>query len=65
MDTLFKTELTEFNIKLMQHLVWYNTERPHLSLDLKSPIEFLLTNNQFSKMWWTRTNSWHKIQKDL
>jgi putative transposase len=57
MDTLFETELTEFNIKLMQHLIWYNTERPHLSLDLKSPIEFLLTNNQFSKMWWTRTIS--------
>jgi transposase InsO family protein len=47
--------LTEFNTKLMHHLVWYNTQRPHLSLDLKSPVEFLLSSSQFSEMWWTRT----------
>jgi transposase InsO family protein len=57
MDSLFKQDITEFNTKLMHHLVWYNTERPHLSLDLKSPLEFVLSNNQFSKMWWTRTNA--------
>ncbi len=59
LDSLFDTEdkyLTEFNTKLMKHLVWYNTKRPHLSLDLKSPIDFILSNNQFSKMWWTRTS---------
>lgn len=49
--------LIEFNTKLMHHLVWYNTKRPHLSLDLKSPVEFILSNNQFSKMWWTRTGN--------
>jgi putative transposase len=58
LDSLFNTEdkyLTVFNTKLMHHLVWYNTQRPHLSLDLKSPLEFVLSNSQFSKMWWTRT----------
>jgi transposase InsO family protein len=58
LDTLFDTNdknLTDFNKKLMHHLVWYNTKRPHLSLDLKSPMEFVLSNSQFSKMWWTRT----------
>jgi transposase InsO family protein len=49
------TNLTRFNQKLMQHLIWYNTERPHLSLDLKSPMEYLLQHQSFSKMWWTRT----------
>jgi len=57
MDSLFKQDLTEFNTKLMHHLVWYNTQRPHLSLDLKSPLEFILSNDRFSKMWWTRTPS--------
>ncbi|NJL96841.1 transposase, partial [Candidatus Gracilibacteria bacterium] len=29
LDTLFLKDLTNFNRKLMQHLVWYNTKRPH------------------------------------
>ena len=49
--------LTEFNQKLMYHLVWYNTKRPHLSLDLKSPLEFILSQDRFSKMWWTSTGA--------
>ncbi|NJK71500.1 MAG: hypothetical protein HC932_04615 [Thermales bacterium] len=39
----------------MQHLVWYNTKRPHLSLDLKSPLQYVLDNDQNSRMWWTST----------
>lgn len=47
MDTLFENELTSFNTKLIHHLVWHNIQRPHLSFNLKSPIEFILSNNQF------------------
>ncbi len=60
LDSLFQKEdkyLISFNTKLMNHLIWYNTKRPHLSLDLKSPMEFVLSNNQFFKMWWTRTKA--------
>jgi transposase InsO family protein len=52
---LLKDNLPEFNQKLMHYLVWYNTQRPHFSLDLKSPLEFILSNNRFSKMWWVGT----------
>jgi hypothetical protein len=31
-----------FNEKLMDYLVWYNTERPHGSLSNLTPINFLL-----------------------
>jgi putative transposase len=54
---LFKEDIEEFNIELMEYLIWYNTERPHFSLDLKSPIDYLLIKNEFSKMWWTETKS--------
>lgn len=32
---------TSFNVKLLKHLLWHNTERPHWSLDFKSPIQFI------------------------
>jgi len=28
--------------KLSKYLIWYNTKRPHKSLDLKSPLQYLL-----------------------
>ncbi|NJL96972.1 transposase, partial [Candidatus Gracilibacteria bacterium] len=61
LDTLFLKDLTNFNRKLMQHLVWYNTKRPHLSLDLKSPLQYVLDNDQNSRMWWTSTLRPHLI----
>jgi transposase InsO family protein len=35
---------TVFNAKLVKHLLWHNTERPHWSLDLKSPLQFIRLN---------------------
>jgi len=40
----------EFNQKLMNWINWYNTERPHWSLGLKSPMEFLINNGYQSNM---------------
>lgn len=54
---LLRDNIAEFNKKLMHWLVWYNTQRPHFSLDLKSPLEFLLSHDQFSKMCWVGTKS--------
>ena len=31
-----------FNDKMVDYLIWFNTERPHWALDLKSPIQFLI-----------------------
>ncbi len=35
-------EPPEFNIVMMEYLVWFNVERPHYGLDLQSPLQFLL-----------------------
>jgi transposase InsO family protein len=45
-----------FNQKLIEYLLWYNGERPHWSLGLKSPIQFLIQENpEECKMWWRDT----------
>lgn len=48
-----------FNNKLFDYLFWYNGERPHFSLNLKSPIQFLMVQSQNNKkcnMWWPYTS---------
>jgi transposase InsO family protein len=44
-----------FNHKLMDYLIWYNTKRPHWSLGLLSPVDYLIKNNYLSRMCWTDT----------
>jgi len=47
-----------FNAKLAEYLIWFNTERPHKSLNLLSPIQFLTQKNpEECHMWWTQTIS--------
>lgn len=47
-----------FNIALVKHLLWHNTERPHWSLKLTSPLEFIrLTFPQECNMYLTDTLS--------
>jgi transposase InsO family protein len=36
--------LEEFNNKLLDYLFWYNTERPHYSLNFKSPLQYTIEN---------------------
>jgi transposase InsO family protein len=55
-DTLFY-DLFQFNDQLIDYLIFYNGERPHFSLQLKSPIQFLVHNNHQCHMWWPHT--WH------
>lgn len=44
-EFLYKYELdiqdTKFNQKLIKYLTWYNTKRPHQSLNMKPPIVFM------------------------
>ncbi len=44
-----------FNQELIDYFIWYNTKRPHWSLNLKSPVDYLIENSYLSKMYWTDT----------
>lgn len=54
-------DIADFNDQLMDWLIWYNTKRPHWSLNLKSPMLYLLEvlqlNPTESRMLWTDTLS--------
>jgi transposase InsO family protein len=43
-------DLPRFREKLVDYLVFYNTERPHKSLGLKSPLDYLISKGATSKM---------------
>ena len=32
----------QFNVGLMRHFLWHNTERPHWSLKMKPPVQWAL-----------------------
>jgi len=55
-NEIFLTEPQKFNQKLMDWLLWYNTQRYHWSLNLLTPVDYLLKNYFLSKMIWTNTN---------
>ena len=47
-----------FNRELIPYLLWYNGERPHWSLKLKSPIQFLMEQEpELCNMWWHDTKT--------
>ena len=50
--------MDKFNANLMNYLVWYNAQRPHWSLNLKSPIQFIMSQDiHLSKSGWPDTKS--------
>lgn len=49
LDLLLKN-INQFNQKLVDWLIWYNTKRPHFSLKGQNPIQYLISNFGFSKM---------------
>jgi transposase InsO family protein len=46
-----------FNQKLLDHLFWYNTTRPHQALKFLSPIDYLVKRYPESQMYVTSTRS--------
>lgn len=44
-----------FYQKLSEYLIWYNTERPHKSLGLRSPLKYLIEEGGMSQMSLTST----------
>jgi len=58
-------DTNRFNQKLTDWLIWYNTNRYHWSLNLESPVDYLLKNNFVSKMRWTNTLGGQKFKSLL
>lgn len=44
-----------FNQKLAEYLIWYNVKRPHKSLGLKSPLNYLIEKGGMSQKYLTYT----------
>lgn len=47
----------EFNAKLVDYLLYYNTVRPHQALDYLTPMGFMIKEDLESKKYWTSTYS--------
>lgn len=47
---LLTRDINQFNHQLVDWLIWYNTKRPHSSLNGRNPIQYLIENLGFSKM---------------
>ena len=54
---LLATNIKEFNSKLMEYLIWYNTKRVHKGLGNLSPIDFMLKYYPESQMYVTYTGN--------
>ena len=52
---LASRDLNRFNEKLIDHLIWFNTKRPHSSLSNQSPVNYLLSKYPESQMYVTYT----------
>jgi transposase InsO family protein len=52
-----RDDLVRFNDLLVDWLLWYNTERPHQSLGMLSPLQYIVRNlsAEECQMWWTST----------
>ncbi|MHB6190094.1 hypothetical protein ACYBNF_27090, partial [Klebsiella pneumoniae] len=37
------------------YLVLYNSKRPHKSLELMTPVDYILRESKNCNMWWTHT----------
>jgi len=48
-------DVDEFNEKMLEWIIWYNTKRYHWGLNLMSPVDYLINNNLVSNMRWTNT----------
>ncbi|MEB5572202.1 IS481 family transposase, partial [Klebsiella pneumoniae] len=38
------------------YLVLYNSKRPHKSLELMTPVDYILRESKNCNMWWTHTS---------
>ena len=50
-------DMHTFNDKMMDYLIYYNTVRPHKSLNYQTPMGFMISEDPKSNMLWTHTHS--------
>ena len=55
--SLLRDDLAAFNEALVDWLLWYNTTRPHQSLGMRSPLQYIVSTlpRRESQRCWTRT----------
>lgn len=65
--SLLRDDVAEFNRKLIDWLIWYNTRRPHWSLGMLSPLQYICNQLSASEshMLWTGTNGLHVLSDML
>mgnify|MGYP001561559647 FL=1 len=56
---LLRDNVSAFNFKMVDWLLWYNTVRPHESLGMVSPLRYIVSTLTVGEcqMWWTRTTA--------
>ena len=56
---ILRDDVSAFNLKLVDWLLWYNTRRPHWSLGLISPLRYICNqlSVEKSQMCWTSTKT--------
>ncbi|MBW6441100.1 integrase core domain-containing protein, partial [Patescibacteria group bacterium] len=55
-NEIYFDEIEQFNEKMLEWIIWYNTKRYHWSLGLQSPVDYMINNNLLSRMCWTNTD---------
>ena len=57
--SLLRDDVAAFNELLVDWLLWYNLERPHESLGMLSPLQYIVRtlSEAECQMWWTRTRT--------
>jgi transposase InsO family protein len=55
--SVLRDDLLKFNTLLVDWLLWYNMERPHESLGMRSPMQYIVStlSAEECQRWWTRT----------
>lgn len=55
-ETLLFEDLNTFNDKLFDYLLWYNSQRPHHALALKTPLDIVAAHlGKKCSMYWPNT----------
>lgn len=54
---LLRDDIAAFNDTMIEWLLWYNTERPHASLGMLSPLQYIVRtlSAEECQRWWART----------
>ncbi|MFZ8659775.1 integrase core domain-containing protein, partial [Klebsiella quasipneumoniae subsp. similipneumoniae] len=55
-ELLLFEDLNLFNQRMAEYLVLYNSKRPHKSLELMTPVDYILRESKNCNMWWTHTH---------